>query len=160
MTVEERLRRIEDRTAIQERKYEYCRYADVLDAELMATVFTEDCTASYGPHLPRIEGRAALTAFYAMALAPVVASSHHVSNVEIDFDGPDQAVLRCYLYSWQRFTGYPQVQDRHRWARYVDRWIRTPSGWCQSELVYLVAGELASGENLRIGEHLLPVGGR
>ena len=117
MSIEERLRRMEDRLAIQQRKIEYCRHADALDAERMVSIFTADCTASYGPHLPVISGRAALQDFYATALATVVASSHHISNIEIDFDGNDHADLRCHLYSWQRFAGHPEEQDRHRWAR-------------------------------------------
>ena len=90
----------------------------------------------------------------------VVSSSHHVSNIEIDFDGPDDADLRCHLYSWQRFIGYPGVRDRHRWARYVEKWVRTPSGWRQVELVYRVAGELSADDVPRIGEHLQPGTGR
>lgn len=151
--IEERLRRTEDRVAVQERKYAYCRFADALDAAGMVTIFTEDGTASYGPHLPVIEGRAALQAFYARALADVVSSSHHLSNVELDFLGPDRARLRCYLYSWQRFAG-KGVPDRHRWARYVDTWVRTPTGWRLAELVYVVAGEIGPDPQPRIGEHL------
>jgi hypothetical protein len=87
-------------------------------------------------------------------VGPVVASSHHLSNLEVTFPDRDTARLRAYLYSWQRYAGYPEVADRHRWAGYVDTWVRTPAGWFQSSLTYLVAGELASDPVLRVGEYL------
>jgi hypothetical protein len=145
---------MEDRLEIEQRKFEYCRFADGLDATRMAGIFTEDCTASYGPSVPAISGRAALQDFYAAALSTVVSSSHHISNIEITFAGPDAADLRCHLYSWQRFVGHPERPDRHRWARYVEKWVRTPSGWRQRHLTYLVAGEVAGVDDIRVGEHL------
>jgi hypothetical protein len=154
MSIEERLRRMEDRVAIEQRKFEYCRHADALDPAQMVSIFTEDCTASYGPRIPTISGRAALQDFYASALSTVRSSSHHVSNIEITFGGHDIADLRCYLYSWQRFIDHPEQKDRHRWARYIEKWIRTPSGWRQRDLTYLIAGEVATGDDLRVREHL------
>jgi hypothetical protein len=152
--VEDRLRRIEDRTEIIEGKYEYCRYADTLDPELMVTLFTSDIVASYAPDAPDISGKDALRRFYTQALGTVVASSHHVSNCELVFLDDDHAELSCYLYSWQRFLDYPQTQDRHRWARYVDHWVRTTEGWLQSRLSYRIAGEVTSDHPARVGEYL------
>jgi hypothetical protein len=153
-TVEDRLRRIEDRTTIIERKYEYCRYADALDPALMVSLFTSDGVASYAPEAPDISGKDALLAFYSSALGTVVASSHHISNCEVDFIDDDHAQLSCYLYSWQRFADHPATQDRHRWARYIDDWVRTEHGWLQSRLSYRVAGELSSSHPSRVGEYL------
>jgi hypothetical protein len=101
-----------------------------------------------------IDGRQALRDWYARRLGSVVASSHHLSNFEVSFTDPDTAVVRCYLYSWQRFQAFPDEADRHRWGRYLDTWVRTSDGWFQSSLTYLVAGELSSDAVLRIGEYL------
>lgn len=152
MNIEERLRRLEDEAAIRARKYEYCRHADAQDPERMVSLFTEDCVASYAPDRPPLVGRTALREYYAAALATVVASSHHVSNVEIAFTDEDHAEVRCYLYSWQRFGG--DAPDRHRFARYGETWLRTAGGWRQSRLVYRVVGELGPDGPLRIGETL------
>jgi hypothetical protein len=57
----------------------------------------------------------------------------------------------CALYSWPRFEGHPVVPDRHRWARYGDTFVRTPGGWRQSDLLYLVIGEY-TGAEARLGE--------
>ena len=146
---------MEDRLEIEQRKSEYCRYADALDAARMAGIFTEDCTASYGPAARSINGRAALQDFHAAALPTVVSSGHHISSIEVTFGGTDVADLRCHLYSWQRFAGHPERPDRHRWARYVEEWVRTRSGWRQRHLTYLVAGEARGRRGYsRVGEHL------
>ena len=146
------LQQIADRLAIEDLKYRYCRLADNGDASGMAAVFTDDCRVNFRPDgsLER-RTRAEVLEFYRAALAPVTSSSHHVSNFEICFDDADTARTTCALYSWQRFQGYPDVPDRHRWARYEDTFVRTPDGWRQSELLYLVIGEY-TGEGARGGE--------
>jgi hypothetical protein len=49
--------------------------------------------------------------------AVVAASSHHISNIEFNFLTDEEASVHSYLYSWQRFKRYPEVRDRHKWAR-------------------------------------------
>ena len=146
------LQRIADRLAIQDLKHRYCRLAELGDARGMTECFTEPCRVNFRPD-GSLEARTKEEVFgyYSRAMAETVASSHHVSNFEFDVDGPDTAHTTCALYSWQRFAGYPDVPDRHRWARYEDTFVRTVDGWRQTELLYLVIGEYASGE-LRGGE--------
>jgi hypothetical protein len=148
---EDRLRRLEDEVALARRKAEYCRHADALDPDLMVSVFTDDCVVEFGPELPVVHGREALRGFYAAALAATVSSSHHLSNLEIDFLDADTARLRCVLHSWHRLRGRV---DRHRLARYDDVWVRTADGWFQRSLVYLVAGEFGAPDETRLAEHL------
>jgi hypothetical protein len=148
------VRQLIDRTEIIERKHAYCRHADRLDPDAMVTLFADDCVARYRPVGEPIAGKQALRDFYATALSTVIASSHHVSNFEVWFPQADRAVLRCYLYSWQRFGDFPAEPDRHRWARYEDTWVRTDNVWLQASLSYLVAGEAGGGDNLRVGEYV------
>ena len=159
MSMDVRLRELEDREEIRSLKYRYCRFADAMDVDGMLSVFTEDCIAFYRPDdVEGFRGVAALREFYASAQSVVTASSHHLSNIDIVFRSADEAAVYSYLYSWQRFVGYPEVPDRHRWARYDDVMVRTPLGWRQSHLRYLVAGELGAGEQPRTGEpQSLPV---
>jgi ketosteroid isomerase-like protein len=149
----DRLRQVLDRTDIIELKHAYARAADAGDADRMVQRFIEDCTAEYEPGAPVIEGRQALRDWYAYRLGNVVASSHHLSNFEVAFPDPDTALVRCYLYSWQRLRGFPATADRHRWGRYVDTWVRTEQGWFQSSLTYLLAGELSGDPVPRVGEY-------
>jgi hypothetical protein len=153
MDRETRLQQLIDRTDIIELKHAYMRAADACDPDRMVANFAPDVTASYDPKGPLIEGREAVRAWYAARLTSVVASSHHVSNFEVSFDDPDTAQLRCYLYSWQRFDDYPVTADRHRFARYLDTWVRRDGKWWQSTLVLLVAGEFSSDAVPRIGEY-------
>jgi ketosteroid isomerase-like protein len=147
------LRELKDRQEIQSLKFAYCRAADSLDIAGMVSVFTDDCIVNFRPdRSDERRGRAAAEEFFSGAQSVVTSSSHHLSNMDIVFRDPDTAAMYSYLYSWQRFTGYPEVKDRHRWARYEDVFVRTAEGWRQSELLYVVAGELASDPVLRIGE--------
>lgn len=149
----QQVRQLVDREEILARKYHYCRCADLFDAAGMASIFTEDATITFRPDGgASCQGRAAIEAWYRNAMGDVVASSHHLSNVEVVFTGPNEARLHCYLYSWQRFAGHPEIADRHRWARYEDTFVRTGDGWLQSDLVYLVAGEIGPDAVPRIGE--------
>jgi ketosteroid isomerase-like protein len=153
MLREDRLRALEDIEEIRSLKYRYCRFADAMDVDGMLSVFTDDCVAFYRPDdVEGFRGVAALREFYASAQSVVTASSHHLSNIDIIFRNSDEAAVYSYLYSWQRFAGFPDVPDRHRWARYEDVMVRTASGWRQSRLRYLVAGELGAGGQLRSGE--------
>jgi ketosteroid isomerase-like protein len=154
-TGDDALRELVDREQIRALKFAYCRYADALDVAGMVSVFADDCTINFLPDgSQQRRGHHEVDAFYAKALSVVTSSSHHLSNMEIVFLEPDRAAMQSYLYSWQRFVGYPDVKDRHRWARYEDVFVRTANGWRQSELLYLVAGELAGGDDLRFGEVL------
>jgi hypothetical protein len=54
-----------------------------------------------------LRGRRALNDFLNMALGGTVSGSHHIANEELIFQTPDQVILHCYMYSWQRFTGFP-----------------------------------------------------
>jgi hypothetical protein len=62
-------------------------------------------------------------------------------------------VLRCYLYSWQRFNPEAGRVDRHRWARYRDTWSRGPQGWALTSLRLITAGESPTMPGDRVGEY-------
>lgn len=144
--------RMADRLAIQDLKHRYCRLADLGDARGLTECFTEPCRVNFKPDgSSEARTKAEVFGYYSRALAETVASSHHVSNFEFDFDGPDAARTTCALYSWQRFSGHPDAPDRHRWARYEDTFIRTDNGWRQTELLYLIIGEYTAGD-VRGGE--------
>jgi hypothetical protein len=126
--------------------------ADNLDAKGMASIFTDPCRVNFRPDRS-LECHTAeeVYGYYSTAMADTVASSHHVSNFEFHFDDPHTVRTTCALYSMQRYRGYPEVPERHRWARYEDTFVRTPDGWRQSELLYLVISERTADEP-RLGE--------
>jgi SnoaL-like domain len=155
MSLEDDVREIKDRQQILALKCAYCRAADALDHEAMLAVFTPDCDIDFSPDTDaaKAHGIEELRGFFVVAQEPVISSSHHISNVDIVFDSADRARLHCYLYSWQRFDGYPHIADCHRWARYEEGWARTDDGWRIGVLEYRVAGELnGDAFGLRFGE--------
>jgi hypothetical protein len=151
--LEAQVRRLQDRVDILETMFAYCRHADLLDGVAMAALFVEDCVATF---IPRgedfvLRGRAALTDFLCGALGGTVSGSHHIANEELIFETPDRVILHCYMYSWQRFQGFPVTADCHRWGRYENRFVRTAQGWRLDRLTLLSAGEYGGA---RIGEQL------
>ena len=66
------------------------------------------------------------------------ATSHHVSNIQLTFEGPDRARGITYLYAWHRYRdGSP---DGELWGRYHHRFERTAAGWRIAGLVLTAAG--------------------
>ena len=130
------------RQAIADVVHAYCRNVDLVRPAEIAALFTEDCTVDYGPGLgPPTHGSAQLQQRLAAGLPRFAATSHHVSNIEVEFDGDDAANTIAYLYAWHRYDdGRP---DAHLWARYHDRFVRTPDGWRIAERVLRVAGQEA-----------------
>jgi ketosteroid isomerase-like protein len=147
------VRQLKDRVDILETMYAYCRHADNLDADAMTALFTDDCIACFIPGSDEyvLKGAEALRGFLAGALAGTVSGSHHISNVELTFETPDRVVFQGYMYSWQRFTGFPVTADCHRWGRYENRFVRTAQGWRMDRLRLLSAGEYGGA---RMGEQL------
>ena len=114
----------------------YARWADLNRPERQAATFVEDCRVSYHPG-DWITGRAALTGQLRTALAGYAQTSHHVSNIEIDFEGPDTAAAQSAVIAWHR------RYDGSEWTlygRYVDRWTRTEAGWRLAERELRAAG--------------------
>lgn len=153
MTSDNAIRELKDRIDILETMYAYCRHADNLDPARMAALFVEDCIAQFVPGGEEavLRGRAALTEMLSNALSVTVSGSHHIANAELVFETPDRVILHCYMYSWQRFAGYPVTADCHRWGRYENRFVRTGDGWRMDRLRLLSAGEYGGA---RIGEQL------
>jgi SnoaL-like domain len=155
MPTEDQVRQLIDRQEITALKYRYLRSCDALDIPEILSGFTDDCHVDFWPGSGTdTHGLVELESFYTAALAGIQSSSHHLSNIDVVFQSPDRAAMFSYLYSWTRNVNYPEVADHHRFARYLDVFVRTPGGWRQSKLTYLVAGELADVDNLRVGEQL------
>jgi len=152
MSLEAVVRQLKDRVDVLETMYAYCRHADMLDGNAMADLFVEDSVSNFLPGGDSVlQGREALRGFLNGALGVTVSGSHHITNAELIFETPDRVVMHCYMYSWQRFDGFPTTADCHRWGRYENRFVRTPEGWRFDRLRLMSAGEYGGA---RIGEQL------
>jgi ketosteroid isomerase-like protein len=133
------LRELADRQAITDLIHGYCFHFDNNEPDAVAALFTEDATVDYGPEAATIVGSAAISTTIALGLEQTfAATSHHVSNIQIMFEGLDHARAVTYLYAWHRYVdGSP---DSELWGRYRHRLVRTGAGWRFTELLLEAAG--------------------
>jgi uncharacterized protein (TIGR02246 family) len=133
------VRELVDRAAIEALIHAYCRHFDQNEPDRVAALFTEDATVDYGPEFPNIVGAATIAETIAVGLEErFAATSHHVSNIQLAFDGPDRATGVTYLYAWHRYRdGSP---DSELWGRYHHRFERTATGWRIAGLRLTAAG--------------------
>ncbi len=134
------LRRLLDRQEIQDLIHAYCECVDTYQPAKVAALFTADCITDYGPSFGgESVGPELVEKGCAYTLATFEATSHHVTNIRLHFEGDDTARGVTYLYAWHKLgDGKPDFQI---WARYLDRFTRTPEGWRFSERRLAVAGQ-------------------
>jgi ketosteroid isomerase-like protein len=136
------VRELADRQAITDLIHAYCVHFDANEPEAVGALFTENATVDYGPEVPTIVGGPAeIAARVAVGLEQIfAATSHHVSNVRIELDGPDTASSLSYLYAWHRYAdGSP---DGELWGRYRHTFRRTADGWRIASLRLEAAGSV------------------
>jgi ketosteroid isomerase-like protein len=133
------VRALVDRQAITSLIHAYCLHFDNNEPHEVAALFTDDATVDYGPESATIVGADAIARTIAVGLEQTfAATSHHVSNIEIGFEGADRARSVSYLYAWHRYVdGSP---DGELWGRYRHAFARTREGWRISELRLEAAG--------------------
>jgi ketosteroid isomerase-like protein len=133
------LRELADRQAITDLIHAYCFHFDLNEPDAVAALFTSDAVVDYGPEAETIVGSEAIAATIAVGLERTfAATSHHVSNIQIELEGPSAARSVTYLYAWHRYVdGAP---DGELWGRYRHRFVRTGDGWRISELRLEAAG--------------------
>jgi len=128
-----------DRQAIADLIHAYCLHFDNNEPEAVAALFTDDAVVDYGPEATTIVGADVIATTIAVGLAKTfLATSHHVSNIQITFEGTDRARSVSYLYAWHRYVdGSP---DGELWGRYRHSFVRTDAGWRISGLLLEAAG--------------------
>jgi ketosteroid isomerase-like protein len=117
---------LRDRRRITDLIHEYCRSLDAMDLDALVQLFTADCTVDYGPEPP-------LQSHGAQALQRDLArmwrwsrTSHHSSNVQIDFVDADTATACSYVLAWHEA---PDGSTATMMGQYRDRLVREPDGW-------------------------------
>ncbi len=141
MRLEHVVQELVDRQQIVDLIHAYCFHFDRNEPEAVAALFTAGATVDYGPEATTIVGAETIASTIAVGLEHIfAATSHHVSNIRIDFEGPDEARGVTYLYAWHRYRdGSP---DGELWGCYRHRFERTGAGWRIAELVLQAAGSV------------------
>ena len=133
------LRRLLDKEEIIDVVHAYCGHCDRAEADELLELFTPDATVDYGPDVQTLNGTEEIRAMVSAGLSGFfAATSHHVSNFVIRFDGPDAAQSQCYLHAWHRYQdGRP---DSELWGQYHHAFRRHSGRWKISRLVLKAAG--------------------
>lgn len=120
------LDRIVEERAIERMMYDYSYYLDMNQPEQMATLFVDDCEVSYAPNFGAVGMEA-----YKQTLDGIGTffrgTSHHNSNITIDFVSETEADVRSIVLALHRYT--KERPDGILYGQYFDRVVKTDGQW-------------------------------
>lgn len=120
------LDRIVEERAIERMMYDYSYYLDMNQPEQMATLFVDDCEVSYAPNFGAVGMEA-----YKQTLDGIGTffrgTSHHNSNITIDFVSETEADVRSIVLAVHRYT--KERPDGILYGQYFDRVVKTDGQW-------------------------------
>ncbi len=125
MVDSERLR-IQDRLQIERLLVSYCQHLDRMDLDSLARLFTEDCFVDYGDD-PRLQSKGAEC--LARSLERMwrwTRTSHHLSNILVDFVDRDTARCSSYVHAWHERADGTSATIL---GQYHDLVMRHPGRW-------------------------------
>lgn len=124
------VQKLVDTADIERVLFDYAFHLDGADPEKMIPLFTPDLHVSYGGTHGAVGAAAYLETLSndKTGIASFFAgTSHHVSNVVIDFTGPDTAKVRSVLYAFHKYQR--ERPDGIVMGQYHDEFVRTSEGW-------------------------------
>jgi hypothetical protein len=124
------VQRLADEADIQRVLFDYAFHLDGNRPDEVIKNFTDDLYVAYGPQ-HGAQGKPAYLETLANDKSGIGAffagTSHHVSNVVIDFVDENTANVRSVLYAWHKYNR--ERPDGIVMGQYHDRFVRTPGGW-------------------------------
>ena len=151
--------RIADRMEIEDVLHRWCRAIDRYDLERIPALFHEDAIDQHGAFVGGVDG---LVDWIRTKHRGIPFSAHLISNLLIEFAGPDVALCECYVSHVQRFSpdavvyltaatgGRPMREgasaDLFGVSRYVDRFERRDGGAWRIAHRTVIAGWRAAHE--------------
>lgn len=120
------LARLLDERAIERIIYDYAYFLDMNMPERMAELFVDDCEVSYAANFGAVGIEA-----YKKTLDGIgtffVATTHHVSNVCIDFGSDSEATVRAVVMAIHRYT--KERPDGFLYGQYHDVVVKRDGKW-------------------------------
>ncbi len=120
------LDKIVEERAIERIVFDYAYYLDMNMPEKMIELFVDDCEVSYAPNFG-----ATGIADYAKTLDGIGtffrATSHHVSNIVIDWVSENEATLRAAVLAIHRYT--KERPDGILYGQYHDVVVKQNGQW-------------------------------
>jgi hypothetical protein len=120
------VRELIDREQIRELIFQYAFHLDMNHPKELADLFVEDCSVIYGPNFGA-EGRAAYLKTLDGIGSFFQATSHHVSNIVIEFKSDSEAAVRSVLYAWHRYR--KERPDGILFGQYHDVMVKVGDEW-------------------------------
>jgi hypothetical protein len=135
------LQRLADRVAIQDCVHRYARGIDRRDWDFLASAFHPDATIHQGDFSGTIEE---MLVNVAIRHAAIEQSAHLLTNVLIEFDNTNGAVVETYYLAYLRNDALPAIVrtallgdgapesgkiDMRSLGRYIDRFERRDGQW-------------------------------
>lgn len=117
---------LDDRQAITDLIYAYCRAVDRLDVPLGHSIWHDDATADYASFYQG-PGKAVIDRI-CESHRGLLAHSHQVNNLAIRVDG-DRAGSEAYCTATLRMLRGDAMMQMGVWTRYVDRWSFSGGRW-------------------------------
>jgi hypothetical protein len=160
------LQRLADRIAIQETLHRYARGIDRRNWDFLASVFHPGAIVDQGDFKGTIEDMIALVK---QRHAAIEQSAHMLTNILIEFDSPDGAVVESYYLAYLRNAHLPAVVkvallgpdageagkiDMRSLGRYIDRFERRDGKWKIARRVCVA--ETLTGQVVPDGASLSP----
>lgn len=128
-----------DRWKIVEVLNSYAFHFDRNEPVAVGELFEEDAVIDYGPEMGPIHGRKSLIQAITAGLNQIfAATSHHISNVTVQFSDSSTARAIAYVYAWHRYhDGSP---DGYLWGQYHTRLRDSGLGWKFTHMTLKAAG--------------------
>lgn len=128
MILEDRIKRIEDRFALQDALTAFCNAVDSLnDIDGLLNCFTQDAIFDLsGIHLPRFEGPGEIRGFFSQVFKDMSHHAHYACNFTIDrFDGESAECSAAVIGTGATHDGRSVLV----YVRYFLDFARTNAGW-------------------------------
>lgn len=126
MSVLTEVQQLVEQRAIERMMFDYSYHLDMNHPDELAALFVEDCEVSYAPNF----GAKGMEA-YKKTLEGIgtyfSATSHHNSNVVVDFVSPTEANVRSIVLAVHRYT--KERPDGILYGQYHDTVVKVDGQW-------------------------------
>jgi uncharacterized protein (TIGR02246 family) len=142
----DKIRRLEDRFAIQDLVAAYCEAIDGRDLARFVSMFTDDAVMRHRDGVMRLDGKAAIEAYYTERFAGYGFTFHYPHAVSVTFDSSDSATGLVTGHAEMGVDGHLVLAA----IRYTDSYRRVDGAWRFAER------EMAFGYYMKVSD--LPQG--
>lgn len=125
--------KLQSRNEIVDQIHRYCFFFDSSDVIGLRSLFTTDAIVDYGPEMGPLSGIEEIMNSISGGLRNTfAATSHHISNIIVEFRGTDEALASSYIYAWHKYLKKPEIG--YLWGQYSHVFRFEAGAWKISHL--------------------------